>query len=88
MRKTTEHGGLGMGLTTAKRSMQPLLADHAAPPANAEPARSNRLYEMRDHLRAAKPQSGNEALRLLRAAFPQTPLSERVEAARTLSFSG
>lgn len=40
-----------------------------------------RLDAMRRHLLSARPTSGNEALRLLRAAFPDAPLAERVQAA-------
>jgi hypothetical protein len=42
---------------------------------------ADRLEAMRRHLTAARPTSGNEALRLLRAAFPHAPLAERVKAA-------
>jgi hypothetical protein len=44
----------------------------------------DRLEAMRRHLSAARPESGNEALRILRAAFPDVPLAERVEAAGAL----
>jgi hypothetical protein len=45
---------------------------------------TDRLEAMRRHLTAARPASGNEALRLLRAAFPHAPLAERVKAAETI----
>jgi hypothetical protein len=44
----------------------------------------DRLEAMRRHLSAARPASGNEALRILRAAFPDVPLAERVEVAGAL----
>lgn len=48
----------------------------------------NRLEAMRRHLTAARPTSGNEALKLLRSAFPEAPLAERVEAAGSLDRYG
>lgn len=39
------------------------------------------VAEMREHLRVARPTSGNEALRLLRAAYPDVPLADRVRVA-------
>lgn len=39
------------------------------------------LEAMRRFLETNRPSSGNEALRLLRAAFPDTPLDLRVKAA-------
>lgn len=39
------------------------------------------LETMRRFLETNRPSSGNEALRLLRAAFPDTPLDLRVKAA-------
>ncbi|ODN70607.1 hypothetical protein [Methylobrevis pamukkalensis] len=44
-----------------------------------------RLDAMKDHLLTFQPASGNEALKLLRAAFPDSPLSERVAALGVLS---
>lgn len=41
----------------------------------------SRLKAMREHLVRARPASGNEALQVLRRAFPDTPLAERVHAA-------
>ena len=41
---------------------------------------------MRAHLTLARPQTGYEALRVLRAAFPQIPLAERVKAISRFSF--
>lgn len=38
------------------------------------------LSEMRSYLAGVKPQSAADALRLLRNAYPQTPLSLRVAA--------
>lgn len=43
------------------------------------------LEMMRQTLREAGPLSGNEALRLLREAFPDRPLSERTAALSTIS---
>lgn len=40
-----------------------------------------RMQAMREHLLRARPGSGNEALRVLRRAFPDAPLAERVRAA-------
>lgn len=57
---------------------RPVAAAPGLPPA-AEAG--SRLAAMRRHLEAARPASGNEALRLLRQAFPDTPLAERVKAA-------
>ncbi|HUG61400.1 MAG TPA: hypothetical protein VMP03_06125 [Methylomirabilota bacterium] len=54
-------------------------AKAAAPVLSADVA--DRLEAMRRHLTAARPTSGNEALRLLRTAFPFAPLAERVRAA-------
>lgn len=53
----------------------------ALPPPAVEDPVQDRVEAMRRHLAAARPSSGNEALRLLRAAFPETPLAERVKAA-------
>ena len=36
--------------------------------------------EMAEHLQAARPGSGSEALRTLRSAFPDSPLTARVTA--------
>ncbi|MBH0239620.1 hypothetical protein [Methylobrevis albus] len=43
-----------------------------------EPALLDRLEAMKVHLLRARPHSGNDALRILRAAFPDAPLAERV----------
>ena len=47
-----------------------------------------RLQAMRDHLARSKPQSGNEALGLLRRAFPYAPLAERVQIVDEVSRRG
>jgi len=81
--------GEDMPLSSAVARHRPEIA---APAAEAQPARggaaapidpaaTKRLEAMRAHLLAARPASGNEALRLLRAAFPHSPLGERVQAA-------
>ncbi len=57
---------------------RPAAAAPGLPPA-AEAG--SRLAAMRRHLEATRPASGNEALRLLRQAFPDTPLADRVKAA-------
>jgi hypothetical protein len=57
----------------------PREAQPAAVPLDA--AVTARLEAMRSHLLANRPGSGNEALRLLRDAFPHAPLGERVRAA-------
>ena len=46
----------------------------------AEPARSEPARSMADYLRQAGPDSGAEALSLLRRMFPDTPLADRVAA--------
>jgi hypothetical protein len=40
--------------------------------------------DMAEHLRAARPVSGAEALRALRSAFPDSPLTARVSALASL----
>ena len=62
--------------------------DRAPPPAGGQAGDAgmggdtpSRVDAMRRHLVATRPSSGNEALRILRAAFPFAPLAERVEAA-------
>ncbi|WP_181702575.1 hypothetical protein [Chthonobacter albigriseus] len=39
------------------------------------------MTQMRDHLRSGRPTSGNEALRMLRSAFPDVPLADRARVA-------
>lgn len=43
---------------------------------------------MRRFLVEQRPTSGNEALRMLRSAFPDTPLGERVKAAESARAGG
>jgi hypothetical protein len=80
--------GEDMPLSNAVARRQPEIAPAAElpaardpAPAPLDPAATRRLEAMRAHLLAARPGSGNEALRLLRAAFPHSPLGERVQAA-------
>lgn len=63
-------------LPSFERPLQPASASRSEvqPPAALVEA-------MAAHLRANRPSSGNEALRLLRAAFPYVPLADRVRAA-------
>lgn len=67
----------------ARASSQPSLSrPDPAPAARSEAVPPPAMLEaMAAHLRAARPTSGNEALRLLRAAFPYVPLADRVRAA-------
>jgi hypothetical protein len=44
-----------------------------------------RLEAMRRHLSESSPQSGNEALRLLREAFPDAPLADRARALASIA---
>jgi alkylation response protein AidB-like acyl-CoA dehydrogenase len=46
-----------------------------------DPALERRIAEMRALLEAMRPASSAEALRVLRARFPENPLDERVTAA-------
>lgn len=55
-------------------------------PALAAAPDALRLEAMRTHLKAVRPFSGNEALKVLRRAFPDAPLAERVHAVQALSF--
>ncbi|SON55978.1 hypothetical protein HDIA_2437 [Hartmannibacter diazotrophicus] len=63
------HRGMGMPAHLNERRM-----------ARGNLSSAQRVELMRDYLNASSPASGNEALRLLRDAFPDTPLSERVDA--------
>lgn len=79
---------------TLRLTDQPLAAPLEIAPARpsaygeSEAFPSGRLEAMRRHLVAARPASGNEALRLLRAAFPHVPLAERVRAAEEVRPAG
>lgn len=75
-------------------SEKPLKAD-VAPMTPRDPVRRQAvaadlglLAEMREHLRTARPSSGNEALRLLRAAYPDVPLADRVRIADEMNPAG
>lgn len=89
MRKTTEFGGLDMAspLPKPRDDVSAQRSPGLRPAAVVDEGRLARFAAMRDHLIAARPTSGNEALRVLRAAFPQAPLADRVEAASRLTFS-
>lgn len=54
---------------------------NAAPPGPDGTGAPCPVAQMREHLRVARPTSGPDALRILRAAFPETRLADRVRAA-------
>jgi hypothetical protein len=49
-----------------------------APFAMTKRTESELAHAMAEHLRSTRPESGSEALRLLRRAFPDSPLTLRV----------
>ena len=59
---------------------------HPSPPTvpDAEPVHVPSLAEMVERTLARRPKSGSDALRELRAAFPDTPLRLRIEALNVL----
>jgi hypothetical protein len=61
-------------------SPEPLGDITLAPFAMTRRSESELASAMTEHLRATQPQSGSEALRLLRRAFPNSPLTLRVMA--------
>ncbi|HMK81622.1 MAG TPA: hypothetical protein VK438_18355 [Xanthobacteraceae bacterium] len=59
-------------------SPEPLGDVTLAPFAMTKRTESELAEAMAEHLRATRPESGSEALRLLRRAFPDSPLTLRV----------
>jgi hypothetical protein len=55
-----------------------------APFAMTKRSEADLAQAMAEHLRAAQPSSGSEALGMVRRAFPDRPLSERVTAFASL----
>lgn len=64
-------------MPVAAMTVTPSLAPKSGPLASAQ---GRALSDMRAYLSRAKPQSPSEALRLLRNAYPDAPLSLRVAA--------
>ncbi len=72
-----------MSAEPARTTASPTLKDRSAPLVGKAPLAETvigELGEMRRFLDARRPSSGNEALKLLRAAFPDSPLDVRVKA--------
>lgn len=59
------------------------LDTNATPPTPDDGGAPCPVTRMREHLRVARPTSGPEALRILRAVFPETRLADRVRAAES-----
>lgn len=67
------------GLTaSASISPEPFGDITLAPYAMTKRTEAELAEAMTEHLRAERPQSDSEALRLLRRAFPDSPLTQRV----------
>jgi hypothetical protein len=56
------------------------LPDYPSPPTAPDASRGAALARMVDRIIASRPRSGADALRELRAAFPDSPLTLRVAA--------
>jgi len=86
MRQTTaETGSLAADLSSVSASCAVPTRGMARPMfAYDENVLRDRLDEMTAHLRTFHPVSGNEALKLLRSAFPDSPLADRVKALQSL----
>ena len=70
--------------TAAKRSCEDQLPMHGSPPTAAEGVPAVSLTQMVEWIARRGPRSGADALRELRAAFPDTTLELRVAALNTL----
>ncbi len=70
---------------------RPLIDPLAEPTARRlepyEIRQTSRIEDMCAHLAKCKPATGTEALRQLRAAYPNVPLADRVKAAESTSFN-
>jgi hypothetical protein len=69
-----------MAFASENPNSQDLLPIHVAPPTAPETGADRALARMVERMTAISPRSGAEALRELRAAFPDAPLALRVAA--------